>query len=126
MRNQGFTLIEVMGALVIFAGGVIVATALSSGLSALIRDAKFRSETAVIGRQTLDSLSTLEYDDFSVGSATENTVTVDGEEYTRSWTVTQTNVRTLEILVNVAPPIDDELDCLGSSFCGSIYVVEEW
>jgi prepilin-type N-terminal cleavage/methylation domain-containing protein len=124
--DSGFTLIEVIGAMVIFAIGVLVATSLSRDLTTLNRDARLRSEAAVIGRQLLDSLAVLSYDDFLVGGTVSGTVDLEGSPYARSYTTSQFGPRTREVLVRVVPPVDDGLSCRGTTFCATLYVVEEW
>lgn len=125
-RNTGFTLIEVIGAMVIFAVGILVATSLSRDLTRLNRDARFRSEAATIGRELLDSLATLSYDDFTIGVSFEENIALEGVSYTRSFTSEQFGPRTREVNVKVVPPIDDGLACRGTTFCATHYVVEEW
>jgi hypothetical protein len=112
--------------MVIFAVGVLVAATLSRDLTALNRDARVRSEAAGVGLQMLDSLATLAYDDFAVGATVAGIVTVEGVNYSRSFSPIQFGPRTIEVQVKVVPPTDDGLTCLGTTFCAKMYVVEEW
>jgi hypothetical protein len=112
--------------MVIFAFGVIMAASLSRDLSRLNRDARLRSEAATIGREMLDPLATLSYGDFVIGGVVLGTVTVEGLAYSRSFTSSQIGPRTREVLVRVVPPIDDGLSCRGTTFCATMYAVEEW
>ncbi len=119
--RSGFTLIEVVGALLIFSIGVLLAGYLSSGLTTLTRDATLRSEVTAIGQQTLDSLDALPYTSLPAGGPVESEVTIEGRTYTRTWTVTQSGIRTKEVLVDVESSVDD-----GPTFSRATYLVENW
>ena len=104
--RRGFTLIEVIGALVIFALGVLVTAALSGRVSDQVMNTTQRTEAGVVARQTLDSLMTVCYEDLS---GDETVVEVAGRSYTRSWTVSDFGLRTREIRLVVTPPGSDTL-----------------
>ena len=119
--RDGFTLIEVVGALLIFSIGVLLAGYLSNALTTLARDSTLRSEVTAIGQQTLDSLSALPYSTLPDGTAVENQVTIEGRTYTRSWTVTQLGLRSRQVLVEVESPVAD-----GPTFSRIVYLSEFW
>ena len=64
----GFTLIEVIGALVIFSAGVLMVMSLTGTLSLRMERAAIRSELAVRGQERLDSLEILDYSALTVGT----------------------------------------------------------
>jgi prepilin-type N-terminal cleavage/methylation domain-containing protein len=119
--ERGFTLIEVIGALVLFASGLLIAGLLSGGLTIQMRNASLRSEAGALGRQTVDSLAVLPYGDLSAGTAVQHTVTVQGRTFTRRWTVSQEGPRTLRVFVEVEPPIAG-----APGFSAVTYLVEDW
>ena len=85
---SGFTLIEVIGALVIFSVGVLMVLQVSSALGTQMRYAGVRSELAVHAAERLDSLEAESF--ASVGAGTVlDTLSVLGLEYECTVTVAQ-------------------------------------
>ena len=84
--RQGFTLIEVLGALVIFSVGVLMVLKLTGALSAQMEYAAKASELVVRSEERLDSLEALPFASLASG-ATEDTVTIRGAIYRRSTVV---------------------------------------
>ena len=64
----GFTLIEVIGALVIFSVGVLMVVSLTGTLSLRMESAAIRSELSVMGQERLDSLEVMDYDALAVST----------------------------------------------------------
>jgi Tfp pilus assembly protein PilV len=86
-RRMGFTLIEVVGALVIFSVGVLMVMQVGGALTTQLRYAGARSEIAVLTSEQLDSISATPFDSISAGT-TVDTVNVQGWTYQRSVIVT--------------------------------------
>jgi len=101
-RIGGFTLIEVIGALVIFSVGVLMVLQLSGALGTQMRYAAARSEIAVMGSERLDSLEATPFDSLAVGTTTTS-VTVTGQSYQRQVIVTQITPVLYRIDVTLSP-----------------------
>ena len=100
-RSQGgFTLIEVMGALLIFAMGVLIAMELSDALAAQVERAAVRSEVVTTAQERLDSLDRLAYDSLDVGTRIDS-LNIRGRRYVCSTVVQDygSRVRSLEVTV---------------------------
>lgn len=119
--RRGFTLIEVIGALVIFTGGVLVAASLSRALTTQMSHATLRSEVTTLGRQTLDSISLLPYDSVAAGSPSTDSPQLSGRTFTRTIEVSQDGVRTRRVEVTVESPLAG-----GPAFTGTAFVVQPW
>ena len=87
-RQAGFTLIEVIGALLIFSVGVIMVLQITSSLSQRMEYVAIKSVINVQGQQRMDSLVVLPYASLPVGVA-QDAVTVRGVPYTRRLEITQ-------------------------------------
>ncbi len=83
----GFTLIEVVGALVIFSVGVLMVLRLSTALGIQMRYSGARSELVVLASERLDSLEATPFDSIGAGT-TQDTLTVEGMAYERTVTIT--------------------------------------
>ena len=119
-RRGGFTLIEVIAALVIFAGGVLMIARLSGSLSVQLRDAGLRSEVALETQFRLDSLGMVSYESLSVGSSVD-TLTIQGLIYLSTVTVSQATPRILAVEVVTSPQAG-----IGVTFAATTYVYESW
>ena len=86
--TAGFTLIEVIGALVIFSLGVLMVIQVSDALGVQMRYAGVRSQLVVLANERLDSLESEPVGSVTTGT-TQYDVTVDGIEYECTVTVTQ-------------------------------------
>ena len=71
----GFTLIEVVGALVIFSAGVLGIMRVGSSLTTQLRYSGARSEIVVLANERLDSIESAPFDSITAGT-TQDTVTV--------------------------------------------------
>ena len=85
--RAGFTLIEVVGALVIFSVGVLMVMQVSGALGTQMRYAGARSQIAVLANESLDSLEATPLDSIVAGT-TNDTIAVQGMTYLRTITVT--------------------------------------
>ena len=83
--TKGFTLIEVIGALLIFSTGVLMVINYAGTLSLQMERAALRSELAVVGQERLDSLELVSYASLTVGETTSS-MSIRGETY--SWSIT--------------------------------------
>lgn len=83
----GFTLIEVIGALVIFSVGVLMVVQVSGALGARMRQAGQRSALAVFASERLDSLEAVPFASLVPGT-TADTFRVEGVDFEARATVT--------------------------------------
>ena len=90
--RAGFTLIEVIGALLIFSVGVIMLLQLTTSLSRQLEYAAINSLITVEGQERLDSLGALAYSSLTVAT-NEATLTIRGVAYSRTESITQVPVR---------------------------------
>jgi prepilin-type N-terminal cleavage/methylation domain-containing protein len=86
-RRRGFTLIEVVGALVIFSVGVLMVMGTGSALTTQLRYSGARSEIVVLANAGVDSVEATPFDSLTSGSW-DDTITVQGWSYERTLTVT--------------------------------------
>jgi prepilin-type N-terminal cleavage/methylation domain-containing protein len=98
----GFTLIEVIGALVIFSVGVLMVIQMSGALAYRMRYAGARSTLVVYGNERLDSLEAEPFSTVSAGT-TVTALTVEGAAYQSTVTVTTVTPVLKRIQVTVAP-----------------------
>jgi prepilin-type N-terminal cleavage/methylation domain-containing protein len=119
-NRQGFTLIEVLGAMVIFSVGVLMIMSMTTSLSSRFRSNTLRTNIAIVGQVRLDSIAALQYDSVAVGSAVD-TLTISNETYTCTMTITQTDPVSRTVQVSLDP-----LDGTGPRFDGTVYVVRVW
>lgn len=118
--DAGFTLIEVVAALVIFSVGVLMVMSLTGTLSLQMQRAALRSEVAVIGQERVDSVQMLEFDSLTVGT-TQSSMVIRGRSYLCTVTVTDMTRVLRQAEVTLMPA-----DSLGPSFSGMAYVAENW
>jgi len=85
--RSGFTLIEVVGALVIFSAGVLGIMRVGSSLTTQLRYSGARSEIVVLANEQLDSIESMPFDSITAGTV-QDTVSVQGWVYQRIVTVT--------------------------------------
>ena len=85
-KKDGFTLVEVLVAMVLAA---IVSIAIGLQLSystAMVSENKYTSRAVVVAQNALEDLRTVSYEDITGGSTT---VTWDGVPFTAVWTVNE-------------------------------------
>ncbi len=119
-RKGGFTLIEVMGALVVFSLGVLSVVQITGVLSALLDRAGLWSEIVVVGQAKLDSLELIPYASLTLG-ATVDTLQLRGTEFVCTTTITQPSVLLRQINLSLVPGTPP-----GPSFSASTYVPLAW
>ena len=86
--SRGFTLIEVMSAMVIFTGGVLMVLRLSETLQQQLSRSAVITEMSSIVRAQVDSLDALGYASLAVGQTSES-LTVQGRSFQLTREVTQ-------------------------------------
>lgn len=118
--KAGFTLIEVMGALVVFSLGVLSVAQMTGVLSVLLERAGVRSEIVVLGQAKLDSLELIPYASLTLGVAVD-TLQLRGTEFVCTTTITQPSLLLRQIDFSVVPGTPP-----GPSFSGSTYVQLDW
>lgn len=116
----GFTLIEVIGALVVFSVGVLMVVRLSTASGVQMRYAGVRSELAVRAAERIDSLEAEPFGGLTPGTDTD-TLTVGGIVYTRAVTLTPVTPLLLQVDVDLAP-----LDGQGPLHSVRSYLSETW
>ena len=119
-ETAGFTLIEVMGALVVFSMGVLLVLSLSGALSAQLRQSVMRSSVMVEVQEALDSMGGRSFDSLTVGSS-QDTLWIRGSLYGRTKSVTQTHPITLTVSVTLEPLREP-----GPSHTASTFVLQSW
>jgi len=118
--REGFTLIEVVGALIIFSVGVLMVIRLTGTLSVQMERAALRSEVSVAGQVKLDSLDVLPFDSLTPGS-TADTLAFRGRTYVCTITVQDVTavLRQVDVALIAA-------DSLGPGFAGTVYAARAW
>lgn len=119
-RPGGFTLIEVIGALVIFSVGVLMVMQVSGALGTQMRFAGIRSEIVVLANERLDSLEVTPLASLVAGTA-RDTVVVQGLGYERTAIVTLLTPVLAKIEVSLEP-----VDGVGPSHEVVSYTSEPW
>jgi len=100
--KRGFTLIEVVGALLVFSVGVLMVIQATSALGTQMRYAAVRSQIAVLAAERLDSLESTPLDSIVAGTSID-TLTIQGLPYARSSTVVLLTPVLAKVDVSVVP-----------------------
>ena len=116
----GFTLIEVIGALVIFSVGVLMVMQVSSALGTQMRYAGAGSEITVLAAARLDSLEALPLASLTAGTSVD-TLVVEGIEYECTVVITSVTNALSKIDVTMAPTGGN-----GPSHSVTSYTSEPW
>lgn len=101
-RRAGFTLIEVMGALIIFSLGVLMTLNLTDSMSEQLARAAIRSEIMARARTSLDSLEAEGFGGVALGSV-QRDITVRGRSYRETLQVSSFSPLVIQIIVAVDP-----------------------
>ena len=118
---DGFTLIEVVGAVLLFSVALLMVIQLSGSMATQIERAAVSSEIVSLARARLDSLERLDFDSLTVGTAAD-TLTVRGFPYRRSSTISTYGPLLLEISVSLTPVTAGD----GPSYSTESYKAGEW
>lgn len=116
----GFTLIEVVASLVIFASGVLVLLSLSTSISRQMEFAAVSSEMVSRAEQGLDSLGSAPYASLSPGEITD-TVVVRGVVYDRTVVISQYGPLLRQIELRMEPRREG-----APSHTGYAWVADAW
>lgn len=100
--TRGFTLIEVMGALVVFSLGILMILGLTGVLNTQMDYASLRGRVAIMAQNRLDSLHVVPYDSLSPGLTTDQVV-LNGKRYDRAHRILQVSALVKELEVTVEP-----------------------
>jgi prepilin-type N-terminal cleavage/methylation domain-containing protein len=119
--RKGFTLIEVIGALVIFSLGVIMVLQLTGALTRQMTYAARSSEVVARAQERLDSLEALPFDSITVGTH-QDTLTVRGLRYVRRAAVTSITGLLRRIDVSLTPQTAGQ----GPSYTATSYAAARW
>ena len=98
--SGGFTLVEVMVALIILATGALAITHLSLSVAVLMQQSTAKTELIAFAENRMEQVQSQDYDDLRVGVAAD-TVSVRGKPYVRTVTITAPNSRMREIRVDL-------------------------
>ena len=121
MCSTGFTLIEVIAALVIFSGGVLMVIQMSGSLSRQMEWAATASEIVVVAQARLDSLDAEPFGNLAPGTSSEN-VTVQGKTYTLDTTISDVTALLLQLDVSMTPGTG----VFGPSYATTSYAADTW
>ena len=97
----GFTLVEVMVALVILAVGALALTHLSLSVAVLMQQSSAKTELIALAENRLESVQARDYADIDPG-VEQDTVSVRGKAYVRRVTITAPNARTRQIAIDLS------------------------
>lgn len=118
--RAGFTLIEVIGALLIFSTGVIMLLRITGALSTSLEHSAINSVIAAEGQERVDSLSALGYASLATGTTTSSP-TVRGIPYTQTQVISQYSPLVKEVVVTLARTTGT-----GPTFSATFYVADPW
>ncbi len=118
--RSGFTLIEVVAALVIFSIGVLMVIRLSTASSTQMRYAGVSSALALRAAERLDSLEAEPFASLSTGTESD-TFVVSGLDYERVVTLTRLTPLLARVDVTLTP-----VDGQGPMLATTSYVSEIW
>ncbi len=119
-RPCGFTLIEVLGALVIFSVGILMVMRAGSALTTQMRYSGARSEIVVLANAGVDSVEATPFDSLTAGTV-RDTVTVQGWSYERTVNVTLLTPVLGRVEVRVSP-----VDSVGPEHSVTSYTSAVW
>lgn len=100
--SRGFTLIEVIGALVIFSVGVLMVIQLTGALGTQMRYSAKASELIVRAEERLDSLESLDFDSVTAGTKMD-TLTIVGIRYGRTVQISMVTPLLYQVDISLAP-----------------------
>ena len=103
--TAGFTLVEVMVALVILAVGALALTHLSLSVAVLMGQSTAKTELIALAENRIESVQARAYEDIDPG-VEQDTVSVRGKPYVRRVTITAPNSRTRQIAIDLRSPVE--------------------
>lgn len=117
---EGFTLIEVIGAILVFSAGVLMVAQVTGNLSLQMEWSAAKSEVVAVAQERMEELEEQSYDALAVGTSAD-TLEIRGRDYIRSVTISAYGPLTKEISVSVDPDGPS-----GPRFSASTYVNRSW
>ncbi len=123
-RYGGFTLIEVMAALLVFVMGVLMVLRLSSALTTQLDHSGITSELVVIAHEQIDSLAATPFDSLEAKTV-EDVLKVGKQEIEYTRTVTVSSVNSLLYRFDVDMLLKDTL-AWGPSYSVTTYSAGAW
>jgi len=117
----GFTLIEVIAALVVFLAGVLMVLDLTGALSRQMRYAATTSQLVARAEEQIDSLEAMPFESIGVGTRLDS-LTVEGVAYARTVSVSAVTALLYRIDVTLAPMTAGE----GPSYAVTSYSAAHW
>lgn len=119
-RDSGFTLIEVVGAALIFAVALMMVTQLSKDMGSRLERSALVAEVVTVARERLDSLDALDYGELSIGSSSD-TLLLRGVSYEQRLEVTQYGPLLRETSVRLEP-----VSARGPDYAASSFKADAW
>src|SRR5688572_16634773 len=119
--DGGFTLIEVVGALVVFSMGVIMLLSITRALSQRLEWSALNSLITAEGQERVDSLDAIGYSSLAVGSDVD-TLSIRGVSYRQTQTITQYTALVRKAVVTLEPLGSGD----GPSFSATLYASDVW
>jgi prepilin-type N-terminal cleavage/methylation domain-containing protein len=119
-RDRGFTLIEVIGALVIFSLGVLMVMQVSGALGTQMRYAGASSAIHVVAASQLDSLEALPLSSLMAGTAVD-TIVAEGIDYECTVVISTVTSALKKIDISLTP-----ISGSGPSHSVTSYASEPW
>ena len=123
-RCGGFTLIEVMGALLVFVMGVLMVLRLSAAMTTQLEFSGVTSELVVVAHEQIDSLAATPFDSLEAKTE-ENDFKVGALEIEYTKTVTVSLVNPLLYRFDVGVSLKDTL-AWGPSYSVTTYSAGSW
>lgn len=102
--RSGFTLVEVMAALIILVVGVLAIARVTGGLALELRRAGAQTAVIAATQTALEAEEAKSFSAISLGTRTD-TVRIEGRPYVRTVVVSQAGARVKRIDVTVAPAV---------------------
>lgn len=118
--TEGFTLIEVIGAVLVFSAGVLMVAQLTGRLSIQMEWSAARSELVALAQEGMEDLEDQPYDAVPVGT-TVDVLVIRGGDYIRTVEVTQYGPLIREVAVSIVPDGRP-----GPRFSASTYIRDDW
>ena len=119
-QRAGFTLIEVIGAVLIFSVGGLMVLNITSALSNRTEFAAVSSTVNVMGQQRLDSLAVLTFNSVTVATTTD-TVTIRAARYQRRLVVTLLSPLVKKCVFTLSP-----VSGSWPTFAATTYIRDVW
>ena len=104
--NRGFTLVEVMVALVIMAVGALALTHLSLSVAVLMRQSGEQTELIAVAENRLEGIQARAYADIAPGIEID-TLSLSGARYEERITITAPNARMRKIRIDLQAATGD-------------------